>query len=59
MKTFLAFILLIGLPLGLDSTFDWMNRNQKMLVCYNAEGGGYFWPFITYRCTFVPRGKGY
>mgnify|MGYP003334686015 CR=1 FL=1 len=43
----------------ISSKIELMVKNSQMLLCYNAEVNGYFWPFVTYKCQTVKRGSDY
>lgn len=54
--------LILGLTLGfvlftIDTKLSKMVKENKMMVCYYAGANDY--PFTTYQCQFVPRGKGW
>lgn len=66
MKTFQALlniaslVLLVSLLYQIHSFISKeMVKKSQMVLCYNAGDNGYLWPIIEYRCTLVPRGKGW
>lgn len=58
MNKLLGFIILAMIVSALHMS-TLMVREGKMLLCYNTGGLGMGIPYLDFKCTFVPRGKGW